>query len=61
MPDRDRSGSLPWTWPVDAASLFLLAMALIWPVFQAGYLDAWASIESIFISDARFLAEPLRC
>jgi hypothetical protein len=43
--------------PFDFALIFLLAAALIWPLFKATYLDKWASIESIFISDARFLKE----
>jgi hypothetical protein len=39
----------------DALILFVCAALLIWPLFKAGYLDKWASIESTFISDARFL------
>src|ERR1043166_4793111 len=35
--------------------LFLIAAALIRPLFKAGYLDKLASIESSFIADARFL------
>ncbi|MBL8234849.1 MAG: hypothetical protein JNL98_40490, partial [Bryobacterales bacterium] len=32
-----------------------MATALVWPVFQLKYSDKWSSIESTFISDARFL------
>jgi hypothetical protein len=32
-----------------------MATALVWPWFQLKYSDKWASIESTFISDARFL------
>lgn len=43
------------SWLLDAGIIFLFAALLIWPLFQATYLDKWASIESTFISDARFL------
>ncbi len=43
--------------PLDFLIIFLLTAALIWPLFKAGYLDKWASIESIFISDARYLKD----
>ncbi len=36
--------------------MFLLAAALIAPLFSAGYFNNWGSIESTFIADARFLA-----
>src|SRR5690242_1767534 len=42
---------------LDLCLLFLLAAGLIRPLFKAKYLDKWASIESTFISDARFLSE----
>ena len=42
---------------LDMVLLFLAAAGLIWPLFHAGYLDKWASIESSFIADARFLVE----
>ena len=42
---------------LDAALLFLLTAVLIAPLFKAGYLDQWGSIESTFIADARFLIE----
>jgi hypothetical protein len=42
---------------VDFLLLFLIAAALIRPLFKAGYLDKWASIESSFIADARFLIQ----
>lgn len=34
-----------------------MAMALVRPIYKAEYLQAWGSIESTFISDARFLKE----
>ena len=43
--------------PLDFLLVFLLAAALIWPLFKIKYADKWASIESTFISDARFLKE----
>ena len=42
---------------LDFLLLFLFAFALIRPYAKAKYLDKWGSIESTFISDARFLAE----
>ena len=42
---------------LDFVLLFLLTGALIWPLFKVKYTDKWASIESTFISDARFLKE----
>ena len=42
---------------LDFFLLFLLAAGLIRPLFKAAYLDKWASIESSFIADARFLIE----
>jgi len=36
--------------------LALFATALVRPLYKAEYLDAWSSIESTFISDARFLS-----
>src|SRR3954468_21314151 len=41
----------------DFILVFLLAAALIWPLFKIKYADKWASIESTFIADARFLKE----
>jgi hypothetical protein len=37
--------------------VFLLAAALIWPLFKIKYTDNWASIESTFIADGRFLKD----
>ncbi|HET8546523.1 MAG TPA: hypothetical protein VFL57_00890 [Bryobacteraceae bacterium] len=37
--------------------LFLLTAALIKPVFLAGYMQHWGSIEGSFIADARFLRD----
>jgi hypothetical protein len=45
------------SWAIDFLIIFLLTGALIKPLFKVKYLDKWASIESTFISDARFLAE----
>ena len=42
---------------VDFLLVFALTAILIWPLFKAKYLDKWASIESTFIADARFLNE----
>ncbi|HLK62301.1 MAG TPA: hypothetical protein VKU19_02590 [Bryobacteraceae bacterium] len=42
---------------LDFLIVFLFAAALIRPYFKAKYTDKWASIESTFIADARFLAE----
>src|SRR5579885_2186009 len=41
----------------DFLLIFLFAAALIGPLFFAGYLNQWGSIESTFIADARFLIE----
>ncbi len=41
----------------DCLLILGLAAALVWPVFQLEYLDSWGSIESTFISDARYLKE----
>ncbi|HTM48590.1 MAG TPA: hypothetical protein VL285_07920 [Bryobacteraceae bacterium] len=42
---------------LDFAVLFLLTAFLIQPLFKVKYMDKWASIESTFIADARFLKE----
>ncbi len=42
---------------LDSLLIFLLAAALIWPLFKVKYLDRWDSIESTFIADARFLKD----
>ncbi len=42
---------------LDFCLIFLIAAALIRPLFKAAYLDKWDSIESSFIADARFLIE----
>ncbi|MCZ2146220.1 MAG: YfhO family protein [Bryobacterales bacterium] len=44
-------------WVLDSLLVFALAAALIWPLFQTNYSDRWSSIESTFISDARFLRD----
>jgi len=43
----------------ESAAVFVLAAALIWPLFKLKYMDNWASIESTFIADARMLKERL--
>ena len=45
-----------WTWLADGFLLFALATILVRPLYRAEYLSAWNSIESTFISDARFLS-----
>src|SRR5207249_6728640 len=37
--------------------VFAFATLLVRPLYKAEYLDAWNSIESTFISDARFLSD----
>jgi uncharacterized membrane protein len=41
----------------QAALVFVLASALVWPVYKIKYTVNWASIESTFIADGRFLKE----
>ncbi len=45
------------TFLLDTVLIYILAAALIWPLFKAKYLDKWASIESTFIADGRFLKQ----
>ena len=42
---------------LDCFLIFLFAAVLIRPFFKARYTDKWASIESTFIADARFLMD----
>src|ERR1039457_2521349 len=42
---------------LDFFLVFLYTAMLIRPYFKASYENKWGSIESTFISDARFLAE----
>ena len=42
---------------LDFLLVFAFVAVLIWPLYKAKYLDLWASIESTFIADARFLAD----
>jgi hypothetical protein len=42
---------------LDFLLVFLFTAMLIRPYFKAKYTDKWASIESTFIADARFLSE----
>ncbi len=46
----------PWIWLADGLLLFILATLLVQPLYRSEYLSAWNSIESTFISDARFLS-----
>ena len=45
-----------WETLLDSCLLFALTAILVGPFFKARYTDKWSSIESTFISDARFLA-----
>jgi hypothetical protein len=48
------------TWPgvlADSSVIFLLAVALIRPLFKIKYTALWFSIESTFIADGRFLKD----
>jgi hypothetical protein len=40
-----------------AIFVFLLASVLIWPLYKIKYTTNWASIESTFIADGRFLKD----
>ncbi|HYP05846.1 MAG TPA: hypothetical protein VER03_06385 [Bryobacteraceae bacterium] len=42
---------------IDCILIFLAVAVLIRPMFKVKYLELWASIESTFISDARFLRD----
>jgi hypothetical protein len=42
---------------LDCVLILILAAALVKPFFNAKYMDKWSSIESTFISDARFLKD----
>lgn len=42
---------------LDAGILFLLAAALVFPMFRLQYMNNWSSIESTFIADGRMFAE----
>jgi hypothetical protein len=42
---------------LDLLLVFLFTGALIRPLFRAGYLERWESIESTFIADGRFLKD----
>jgi hypothetical protein len=41
----------------SAFVVFVLAVILVWPLFKIKYTDNWASIESTFIADGRYLKE----
>lgn len=42
---------------LDSLLIFVFAAVLIWPLFKVKYVDNWASIESTFIADARYLKQ----
>ncbi|MBI3697935.1 MAG: hypothetical protein HY238_24265, partial [Acidobacteria bacterium] len=42
---------------LDSLAIFFLMAALVRPLFQMKYQNRWASIESTFISDVRFLRD----
>lgn len=42
---------------LDCLLIFLIAAALVRPLFKAKYTDRWESIESTFVADGRFLNE----
>jgi hypothetical protein len=50
-------GTSARTIALDFLLIFLYTAMLLRPYFRANYEDKWASIESTFIADARFLAE----
>ena len=45
------------TCVLDGLLIFLLAAALIWPLFKTKYLAGWGSIDSTFIAEARYLQQ----
>src|SRR5437660_9539843 len=45
------------TIALDCFLIFVLTGILVKPLFKVKYTDKWASIESTFISDARFLRD----
>ncbi len=51
------TGSRRASFALDFLLIFLFTAVLIWPLFKVKYTDKWSSIESTFISDARFLKE----
>jgi hypothetical protein len=54
LPHTSKAGR--WSWLADGFLVFAFATILVRPLYKAEYLDAWNSIESTFISDARFLS-----
>jgi hypothetical protein len=50
-----RLSSVRLSYAMDCAIIFFIATALIFPLFSLSYSTNWPSIESTFISDARFL------
>jgi hypothetical protein len=52
-----RSGPSWRGWVLDWLAIFLISAALIAPLFKLKYSDYWGSIQSIFISDARYIRD----
>lgn len=46
-----------WSYLIDALIVFLFVAVLIRPLFRVKYMELWGSIESTFVSDARFLRD----
>jgi hypothetical protein len=60
VPSPTQAGSPPsrfGSFAADGLALYLLTVALIWPLFGILYLQQWGSIESTFMAHARFLVE----
>ncbi len=47
------------SYALDACLILVLCGALIWPLFTLHHMNNWASIESTFIADGRFLKDRL--
>lgn len=54
----NRKAIIDTAWTVIiAAGIFAINIAIVWPLFSGGYTTYMASIESAFLTDARFIAE----
>ncbi len=56
-PKPERHSGTRLSYATDFAIIFCIAAALIFPLFSLSYSTNWPSIESTFISDARFLVD----
>lgn len=54
---QERASRSRLSWALDTLAVFALAGLLVAPLFRVEYRDAWHSIESTFIADARFLRD----